>query len=183
MTVIAKKHWTDQELLALPKDGHDHEIINGELYMSPAGSNHGEIIGRLLTWVGHHVLTQRLGRIFDGQTGFRMKSGDLFSPDISFVTTARWKRQQKSGEVFFQFAPDLTVEVLSPGDKVGAIEEKIAQYFTNGCRMVWVVNPLNRTVLVSAASRAQRLLVAGDLLDGGNVLPAFKLPISELFEC
>jgi len=89
VTIPPRKRWTDEELMALPKDGYKRELLDGEIVMSPAGSEHGRKIMRfsasLLPWVYDH----KLGELFDGQTGFRMKSGDLLSPDISFVSKDR----------------------------------------------------------------------------------------------
>ena len=73
---------TDEELMALPKDGYKRELLDGEIVMSPAGSEHGRQIMQFAGTFAHHVYQHRLGEVFDGQTGFRMKSRDVLSPDI-----------------------------------------------------------------------------------------------------
>ncbi|MEI8196061.1 MAG: Uma2 family endonuclease [Phycisphaerae bacterium] len=188
MTSTAKKIWTDAELLALPHDGHDYEIVDGELMMSPASMDHGAVITTLTIILGHYVRARRLGRLLDGQTGCRMKSGDLFSPDISFVTQKRWVACHKTKGVFFPGAPDLVIEVLSPSDTMGVIEEKFRQYFENGAKLAWLVNPVTRTVLVyhrtepAGPPSADKLLTIHDQLSGESLIPGFKLPITEIFE-
>jgi Uma2 family endonuclease len=111
-----------------------------------------------------------------------MKTDDLFSPDISFATNQQWKKHKKSGETFFQGSPIFVIEVLSPGDKIGALDEKIPQYFENGAKLAWVVNPISKTVLVYHGPSADKLYKLGDSLDGENVLPGFALPLTEVFE-
>lgn len=188
MTSTARKIWTDAELLALPHDGHDYEVVEGELIMSPAGMDHGAVIANLTILLGQYVRAQRLGLLLDGQTGCRMKSGDLFSPDISFVTSERWTACQMTKETFFVGAPDLVIEVLSPSDTMGVIDEKFRQYFENGAKLAWLVNPLTRTVLVYHPPvpllhpSADQLLTIHNQLDGESLIPGFKLPISEIFD-
>src|SRR4051812_33643926 len=71
--------WTDEELMALPEDGLKRELVNGEIVMSPAGANHGDIVTVMIIALGSFVYKFKLGRVFDGQTGFRMHSGDALS--------------------------------------------------------------------------------------------------------
>jgi Uma2 family endonuclease len=182
MTTTARKYWTDAELLAFPKDGYEREIVNGELIVSPAGSEHGSICMRIAGPLSTFVLARDLGEVLDGQTGCRMKSDDLFSPDISFVTPKRWRAHQSTGETFFPGGPDLAVEVLSPGDTLGITEEKIAQYFENGTRLAWIVQPRGRIVTIYHGPTADRLLTISDSLDGEDIVPGFTLPLSQVFK-
>jgi Uma2 family endonuclease len=183
MTVSApKKYWTDEELLAMPKDGHEREVIDGELIVSPAGYDHGVIIGRISAHLGAFIVGTDIGEILSADTGCRMKSGDLFSPDISFVTAARHAMQKQTGKPFFAGAPDLAVEVLSPGDTVGATEEKIAQYFENGTRLAWIVHPRTRSVGVYHGATPDKFLTASDSLDGEAVVPGFTVPLAQIFK-
>jgi len=182
MSAVETKFWSDEELLALPKDGHDHEIIHGELYMSPASADHGGVISELLTLLNTHVRKNKLGKILDGQTGFRMQSGDLYSPDISFMSAPRWLAHKATKSVFIQGAPDLAVEVLSPSDTTDAIETKIAQYFENGTRLLWVINLYSRTAIEYRNAQPTRLIKKDEPLDGLDVVPGFTLPLQEIFE-
>jgi Uma2 family endonuclease len=181
MTIATRKHWTDQELLALPKDGFDREIIGGEMIMSPAGSEHGAIIMAIAGPLHMYVVKKQLGCVLDGQTGCRMFSGDLLSPDVSFVTAVRWEAHRKTKAVFFPGGPDLIVEVLSPEDSLRVLKKKIQQYFTDGTRMAWVVHPRKRCVTVYHAPSSADVLTANDVLDGEHVVPGFTLKISQIF--
>jgi Uma2 family endonuclease len=182
MTITtARRIWSDHELLALSKDGHDKEIINGEMIMSPAGSDHGAIIMAISGPLYMYVLKKQLGKVLDGQTGFRMSSGDLLSPDVSFVTLARWEAHRKTKAVFFPGGPDLAVEVLSPEDSLRILKKKIFQYFSDGTRLAWVVHPRKRCVTVYHAPTSADILAVDDGLDGEHVVPGFALKISHLF--
>jgi Uma2 family endonuclease len=179
---VHKKHWTDKELLAFPKDGYEREVVNGELIVSPAGFDHGEIIPRILGRLYMFVADRNLGSVLDGQTGCRMKSGDLFSPDVSFVAKQRTALQRKKRKSFFEGAPDLVVEVLSPSDTVRVTEEKIAQYFENGTRLAWVVHPRSQSVYVYRHGPvADEVLSTADTLNGEKVVPGFSLAVARIF--
>lgn len=181
MTIAAKKVWTDEELLAMPKDGYEREIVNGELIVSPAGPDHGVVIGNIFGPLQVYVAANKLGKVFDGQTGCRMSSGDLLSPDISFATNDRWLRYKQSGQTFFDGSPYLVIEVLSPSDTLGVTEDKIAQYFQNGARLAWIVQPRTQRVFVYHGPAADKMLTPADTLDGEDVAPGFRLPLESLF--
>ena len=82
---------------------------------------------------------------------------------------------------FFPGAPDLVIEVLSPSDTHGYVQEKMSRYFAAGARLAWAVNPALRHVLVYRTPEPDRLLRVTDTLDGEDVLPGFRLPLAELF--
>jgi Uma2 family endonuclease len=176
---LAQKVWTDEALMALPDDGRKYELVGGELVVSPTGFEHGYISLRLSTALMDFVLPRRLGAGADSSTGFRMKSGNVLSPDISFV------RKERLGKPitkkFFEGAPDLAVEVLSPDDSSKRVREKLAEYFANGTSLAWVVNPANRTVRVYHSPTDSKLLRTGYSLEGGELLPGFSLPLAQLF--
>ena len=181
ITAAASRIWSDDELLALPKDGYDKEIINGEMIVSPAGSDHGAIIMAIAGPLHMYAVKKHLGRVLDGQTGCRMSSGDLLSPDVSFVSTARWEAHRKTRAVFFPGGPDLAVEVLSPDDSLRILKKKIFQYFSDGTRLAWVVHPRKRCVTVYHAPTSADILTVNDVLDGEHVVPGFSLKIAHLF--
>jgi Uma2 family endonuclease len=180
--VATKKHWTDQELMALPHDGRKHELLGGELVVSPTGVEHGYISVRLVVALGQFVAEQRLGLVLDSSTGFRMKSGDCLSPDVSVVRMQRVRSQGGITPKFFRGAPDLAVEVISPRESRRRLKQKLTGYFANGTRLVWVVNPADKSVSVYTSIEQLEVLGVSDQLSGGSLLPGFVLPIQKLFE-
>jgi len=105
-----------------------------------------------------------------------------FVPDIAFVSTARLPRGDSRAVRHFRIAPDLAIEVLSPDQPMGLFSEKIQFYLLNGVRLVWIVDPIAETVTVLAPGMEPASVRAGDVLDGGAVLPGLRLPVAALFD-
>lgn len=177
-----KKVWTDEEFMALPDDGNKYELVNGELVVGNSGAKHGYITSTLMIVLGGYVRSQKLGVMLDSSTAFNMKAGNKRSPDISFVSKDRLQGLQELPNGFLQGAPDLAVEVLSPNNTVEEIHNKIVEYFENSAKLVWVVNPQEKYVLVYRSTEPNRLLKSGDDLDGEDVVPGFTFPVAELFQ-
>ena len=178
-----KKIWTDAEFMALPKDGHRYELVNGELIdMGNSGAKHGYVAVILSAALFNHVFSRKLGAVMDSSTAFKMKSGNKRSPDISFVDKQRLQGMEELPDGFLEGAPDLAVEILSPGNTVEEMHNKIVEYFENAARLVWVIHPKEYYVLVYRSPQPDRLLKSTDSLDGEEVIPGFTLAVSELFQ-
>lgn len=177
----AVKIWSDEELMALPKDGYKRELLHGEIIMSPAGSEHGLICVRVVTELEFFIRRQKLGAVFDSSTGFRLTPDDLLSPDAAFVSKSRLTGLKRLPRGFFPGAPDLVVEVLSPSDTAERMHDKLVLYFAHGAQLAWVINPAERNALVYRSSEADRLLRVTDTLDGEDVIPGFRVTLAELF--
>ena len=183
-TIVQNKIWTDDELLSLPEDGNKYEVMNGELIVSPAGIEHEEIGVRLIVALASFVREHKLGIVCGSSAGYWMKSKpkNFLSPDVSFIAKERLGGAKRAPRKFFDGAPDLVVEVLSPRDTIELLHEKIVEYFNSGARLIWVINPDEQIVLVYHTPTPDQLLRADDTLDGEQVIPGFTLPVSELFE-
>lgn len=182
-TLLQNKIWTDDALLALDREGRRHELWLGKIVtMTPGGAEHSGTALELSAAMHFHVRQHRLGRVFEGQAGYRLSVRDCLSPDISFVSNARLKVILPDRTKFFQGAPDLAVEVLSPSDSITRTEEKIALYLTHGTKLVWLVNPALRWVRVYQEPGAFALLKAGRFITGNSVLPGFRFSLTRLFE-
>jgi Uma2 family endonuclease len=177
----AVKAWTEEELLTLEHPGAKCEFIDDELIMSPTGYDHENIGAALLMAMRQHALLHKLGSVCGSSFGCLMESGNVLSPDVSFIRRDRLPRTAEEGKRFFRGAPDIVVEVLSPWDRTSRLHEKMEEYFRSGARLLWVVNPEEKTVEVCRAQTVSRLLTERDTLDGENVLPGFRLPLAELF--
>ncbi|HVT27450.1 MAG TPA: Uma2 family endonuclease [Lacipirellulaceae bacterium] len=129
---------TADELLALPTGmGKRYELVTGELrVMSPAGWRHGKIAIRFGAKLAAHVDEHNLGIVFGAETGFRLasKPDTVRAPDVSFVAKEHIPADEPSGG-FWAAAPDPAVEVLSPDDGTGEVDEKIDAWLRAGlCR-------------------------------------------------
>ena len=174
---------TAADLERLPDDGFRYELVRGEVRkMTPAGNEHGKIAALVTVSLGQHVLANRLGVVYAAETGFRLASDPdtVRAPDAAFVCQARL---DAVGAVagYWPGAPDLAVEVVSPGDRYGEVAEKVADWLAAGTQMVVVVEPQQRTVAVHRISGAVDVLREGDVLEGGEVVPGWEVSVAALF--
>ena len=170
---------------ALPEDGFDHELVDGEIVMSPKNNSfHGDICTRFSAALLAFTEARRLGAVWDSSTGFRMNNLNVRAPDISFISRARLQaqRRRRSAESFFPGAPDLAVEVLSLNNTHKEIDERLKDFFSSGTRLAWIIDPKDKRVEV-CRSLAERRWLSGDaFLDGEDILPGFRYPIADLFK-
>lgn len=173
---------TAAELERMPDDDSVQiELDEGEIIaMAPASEEHGFVEIDLGARLHQFVKAHDLGRVYPGDTGFRLSPDTVRCPDIAFVRKERVAAVRSAG--FANGAPDLAVEVLSPSNSFRQMSRKIRQYFAAGCRTVWLIHLDRREVEVFEASGADRTLTAEDVLDAPELLPGFRLRVGELFE-
>ena len=174
---------TSEELLKLPRGRFRYELVNGELItMSPAGSEHGAVIMNLAGPLGHHIKANHLGIIFGAETGFKIAENPdtVRAPDITFISRENIPSSGIPKE-YWRGAPDLAVEVLSPGDTAYEVEEKVGEWLSAGAKLVWTINPKRKSVTVHRASKGASTLYENDELNGENVVPGFSCRVSEIF--
>lgn len=174
---------TADELLQMKDDGFRYELVRGELRKkSPAGHRHGRIALNLTGPLFLHVKRYDLGSGYAAGTGFELAADpDLVrAPDAAFI---RAERVEAVGETegFWPGAPDLAAEVLSPGETSAEVEEKIADWLDAGTRLVLVVDPENQTVTLHRSRRDVRVLTIDDVLEGGEVVTDWALPVRDIF--
>jgi Uma2 family endonuclease len=174
---------TADELLKLPRGRFRYELVKGELItMSPSGSEHGAVVVNVTVLVGQHVKANNLGIVFGAETGFKIADNPdtVLAPDVAFV---RREHIPESGvpKKYWPGAPDLAVEVLSPGDTAREVEEKVGRWLAAGARLVWTVNPRRKSVTVHRAPKDAFTLSENDELDGEEVVPGFRCRVSEIF--
>ena len=177
------KLMTADELLRLPRGRFRYELVKGELRtMSPGGSEHGAIIMNLSLPLAQHVKANRLGVAFGAETGFKIASNPdtVIAPDIAFIGRTRIPATGLP-KAYWPGAPDLAVEVMSPGDTIKEVEEKTAKWFAAGGRAVWVINPKKRSVTLYRSMTDMTVLSEHDDIDGQSVVPGFRCRVAEIF--
>jgi Uma2 family endonuclease len=163
----------------LENDIKGYEYVKGELVlMAAAAIVHGEVGINLIIPLGLHVRENKLGRLYSLETTFQL--GDrVVKPDIAFVSTERLSEDKLKG---FADAPDLAIEIVSPTDKHYDVTEKTLAYLKAGTRLVWVIEPIMKTVMVYRSETDFTLLNYEGTLTGEDVVPGFSCPVAELFE-
>ena len=180
--------WKAADVERFPDDGYRYEIWHGELVrMAPAGGRHGECEANLVAALRQHA--RGLGRVYTGDTGFLLREDpdELVSPDVAFV---RHDRLPPSAEriSYLRVVPDLVVEIRSPSDTDADVRAKLSLYLEVGVALVWIVDPQKQTVEEVRASASglsdSRLMhaSAGDVLEGGELLPGFRVSLADIFE-
>lgn len=183
MSATITKPMTADELLAMPDDGYRYELVNGELIrMAPTGHKHGIVTMHVAGPLYRYVKDNNLGEVYGAESGFVVSQDPdtVRAPDVAFV---RRERIEIAGEVksYWMGAPDLAVEVVSPGDTVSGVEEKVAEWLESGARMVWVVSPKLHTVTVYRSLTDIVTLTEKNRLDGADVVPGFQMNVAEIF--
>ena len=175
---------TPEEFLVCSVPDGKAELVRGELRVTPpAAGPHGRaatnVIGRLLAFVEPRAL----GWVFTDGVGYLLLAlpRTVRSPDASYVRADRLPAEGV-GPGFLRVAPDLAVEVLSPSESASELEEKLDDYRACGTPLIWVMDPVRRTVMIVASDAPVRWLREGDTLDGGMVIPGFSCTVAELFK-
>jgi Uma2 family endonuclease len=174
---------TAEELWKLPDNGKRRELVKGELReMPPAGSEHGAVAMNLTLPLAQYVKAHDLGIVFAAETGFFIgRAPDTVrAPDAAFVARDRIPAAGVPKR-YFPGAPDLAIEVLSPGDTVDEVEEKVNDWLAGGTRLVWVVNPRRRTVTIYRPGPQISVLHESDAVSGEDVVPGFTCQVRDLF--
>jgi len=173
---------TDEDVLAAKsRFNRVCELIDGVLVEKTMGYLESMLALRIAHWLMRFLEQHDLG-ILAGEAGpLRILPAQVRIPDVSFIRWERLPHRQPPREPVPAVAPDLAVEVLSPGNTPAEMQRKLRDYFAAGVRMVWYVDPASRTVKTYTAEDRCRDLGQGDALSGGDVLPGFELPLNELF--
>ncbi len=175
---------TAEQLMHLPSLGKRYELKRGELLMmTPAGALHGDVAMSLGALLRLYAQNHQLGKVLAAETGFKIHSAPdtVRAPDVAFV---RKERVPAEGlpRGYWELAPDLVVEVVSPNDSATEIQNKVEEWLSAGVRRVWVVYPDTQTILVHRALKEPILVLKpGDTLDGEDILPGFSCAVSEIF--
>lgn len=158
------------------------ELVDGTLVEKPVGWEESAIAILIARLLGNFVQPRRLGTVLGADGMLRLVPGLMRAPDVSFFARGRLRRYKQGGERYPSIGPDLIVEVLSKSNTRAEIARKLDEYFAAGTRLAWVVDPKTETVRVHRSPRKSAVLRAGDVLDGGDVLPGLAIAVADLFE-
>lgn len=179
-TMKSKAPWTADRLERL-SDEKSYEIDGGKLVKRTMGVESSWIGSEILGIVREFCRANKLGRVFGMDNGFQCWTDDptrFRRPDVSFVSFDRFPGDLPT-RGFLTIAPDLAVEVISPGARAAKIARKRDQLLAAGVHLIWIVYPKKREVHVHRADRPVTVLGENAELSGEDVLPGFRCRISE----
>lgn len=174
---------TAEELLKMPDDDYRYELVKGVLRkMPPAGFEHGIRTIKIGSRLNVYVENNRLGCVCGAETGFVISRNPdtVRAPDAAFIRQSVLD-QRSTPKGYWEGAPDLAVEVISPGDTYTEVSEKVADWLQAGCAMVWVINPRRETIEVHRSVEDFTTLSGDDTLDGGDVVEGFQCRVRDIF--
>ncbi len=157
------------------------ELVEGTLVEKPMGLEESVIAIRLGTALNVHVRPRKLGLVTGPDGTIKLFAGLVRIPDVAFASWDRFPGRKWPKVPIPLLAPDLVVEVLSKGNTRAEMKRKLGEYFGAGVRLVWLVDHRKRTVSVHTSAEHSVVLKEGQSLDGGDVLPGFRLSLDELF--
>ncbi len=174
---------TAEHLYSIVEDGRTYELENGELVvMEPPIPEHGRVAALITALLVPFVLEHHLGAVYCNDPGFVLARDPdtVRGPDVAFLRAERVPRGEDRNW-FYEGAPDLAVEVLSPSNRPGQLAKKVTNYLDAGTPLIWVADPDTRTVVVHTPDSPPRILGADDDIDGADVLPGFRSSVAAFF--
>jgi Uma2 family endonuclease len=172
---------TERDLLK--PEGRLCELVDGTLVEKAMGYDESMLAVELLVAIHAFVKRYRLGEVTGPDGTIRLMPGLVRIPDIAFTSRARLPKKSEPRQPIPDLTPDLAVEILSRSNTKKEMAGKIREYFGVGVRLVWIIDPRDRSALVYTASNRKTKLDESQNLEGGDVLPGFSLSLRELFEC
>jgi Uma2 family endonuclease len=180
---VTTRLFTAEDLAALGDDSHV-ELVRGELRQKVATKlRHGKVGGRFQTHLGIYALNVLPGEVIHGETGFLLEDDpdSVVMPDVTFIRRDRMPPDSELDR-FAPVAPDVALEVLSPSNTRQEIDEKLAIFRAAGAALIWIADPVTKTIGAYSPAGLLRVYGLGDDLDGGDVLPGFLVPVAAFFD-
>jgi Uma2 family endonuclease len=173
---------TEADLIAAAKrEGHACELVDGVLVEKAMGLEESILAVLLSNVLSAFIYPRKLGLVSGADGMMRLFPGLVRIPDVAFISWDRIPGRRFPRVAVGGFAPDLAVEILSRGNTPAEMARKREEYFSAGVRLVWLVDPVARTVTVFTQVKQSTVLGEGEVLDGGDVLPGFALALRDYF--
>ena len=183
----APRAWTYSDLVALPEDQLRHELIDGEHFVTPSPAiPHQVILWNLTEVLSPYLRANLIGTALTGPVDVKLSPCTVLVPDLVYFTAERFARVVN--EKHATAAPDLVVEILSPGTRRRDKGRKRAVYDREGVREYWIVDPEARSITVLRRPRADAgltdvtvlTLAENDIL-ASPLFPGLQVPLREVF--
>jgi Uma2 family endonuclease len=162
-----------------------YEVVDGQIVeLPPMGAYEGVTASLLAIALGSVIKAQKLGRLAVETLFWLDRTGKLKRrPDLAFVSAEKWPLGKRvPWTEAWDVVPDLAIEVVSQSNKADEIAVKLVDYFRAGVKQVWIIYPVTRQVYIYTSLTSVQILIEPAELDGGDLIPDFRLSLSELFE-
>ena len=179
---VGQKLVTAEELFEMGSEAR-LELVRGELFeRNPTGWDHGEVSSVINIILGGFVRDQDLGKTVIAEMGFRIEGAPdtVRAPDVAFVVKGRIPTGPQ--KTYFDGAPDLAIEVVSPSDRISKVMEKVEMWLQCGARTVWLVDPVRKSASIATLVDGHVESREVDSLSDADLLPGFDLPLTELWD-
>lgn len=157
------------------------ELVDGVLVEKAMGFRESILAIALATYLREFILPRNLGVVAGADGLVRLSSGLVRIPDVAFVSWNRLPDGRLPTTPIPDIVPDLAVEVLSQANTEAEMNRKLGEYFSAGVRLVWLVDPDRRNVIIYTSPNTAETLGAAQTLTGGKVLPEFAIDLQKLF--
>lgn len=157
------------------------ELVDGVLVEKAMGTRESILAMYIGGLFRNYVEATDAGVVLGADGLLRLEEGKLRAPDVSFIPWSELPGDDLPEEAYWSIAPALAVEVLSPTNTAAEMDRKLSELFTAGTKLAWVIDPAAKTAKVYTSAKKFKELDETGTLDGGKVLPGFKLKLADLF--
>jgi Uma2 family endonuclease len=173
---------TEEDTLRLhEREGPICEVIDGILVEKVISSYESVLALLIAQWLNEFLEKHPLGVALGADGMLRILPKRTRVPDISFIRWERFPKRKLPRDRVFAVVPDLAIEILSPGNTAAEMDLKLKDYFRAGVRLVWLIDPERRAAKVYTSLDGFTEIKESGTLDGGEVLPGFRVKLKELF--
>jgi Uma2 family endonuclease len=159
------------------------EFVNGQILEKPVSAESSRVGSRINFLLRSYAEKSGKAEVYDSSLGYRCFAEEperFRKPDVSVVLIDRLKSLEPDPGLM-PIPADVVVEVVSPGDRAGDLEKKIEEYLSNGFKLIWIVHPNTKTVVIYRADGSIAKLHAKDQITGESILPGFTCSVAEFF--
>lgn len=177
---------SDDEFFAFCAQNRDLNIERTSakeiIIMSPSGYRSSAINSELNYLVKEWNKKNKLGIVSDSNGGFYLPSGAMRIPDVAWIPNERYSQfSELEQSKFLYYCPDFVIELKSPSDRINLLKAKMVEWIENGCRLAWLIDPDAEEAYVYRPGKpVQEIKGFGNVLEGEDVLPGFKLLLSDI---
>jgi Uma2 family endonuclease len=158
------------------------ELVEGELVrMAPTGYVHGLTESRFAKILRNFAEERGLGEVLVGEVGIytRRNPDTVRGADVVYISRDQLSKAKTDG--FLDVAPELVVEILSPGDRWSDVHDKLEEYFGIGVQAVWIADPKHKRLFAYSSPTHAKSFAENDIITDENILPGFEMLVAEFF--